>query len=1476
MPDVKECLDMKKEQVIAFKVSNLADGKKSFLPNVFSALCGNKAGKMKYVDIIGVSLKGFEKKLIGTDEDLYISTLIDSISIVENMGIKDPDCTLCCNDSCNIAKLFGVHLVATATPEEIINKWVSEEYDVFEDGKDTDADWDEPVEEDYAEEETEEEPEEEEYEEYENDEELEEDEELTDVNEDEAVLREEIEKVFTSTVISLVGKVKKRYDLLFESGYDLERPYCIIGSEGSLYVDSENVLKLHEDPSKDIDFSALLNMYELFEGKIGFNESNARSSKVISQDLLEGYLSGGKLDYFPYKLIEYAFGRNPSREESHTYRYATYKGKGVSNNWGIFGNKIMEDVKLTIVDAIVSYCLNVLKTGYERENIRKMIRNSQTIKDIQSYIEYVADSLSVCVVITQYKSVDGKPVSMKMRVCDPRGKVTNGMTGEIINTAFSGNTGGSSGATLNSGLNESDSMTYRVFEFGHEFNHSLSNAMPLFAYKAFEKLREKGESVSFKDLILGQSTDGTILRNGTHGLVLDKKLFHYINAGSRSGKGVMTLNMIAGALLSGKAVIYLDNKPDMVSMLAKLCGGEEGGNYSGPPFFGINGSNNVDDKQKQFTHEDAWISRDNIPIEAVALFGEPTWSKYGEIFYMRAYTLAMGIILARGLDGGHGKMNDPAYGGKEGIFLVCDETNVLQEKFKVIGQIIADKIPLQAKKFKSMSASLESVYNEAYSENARKGAELKFFNAKRDFEEAFNAHKFYALAYLNTLSDNIAYIYDKSLAGFLQKEMECSDIVIIGQNLEQKPISKDTITSAVSSGRLSGEGSGANGLGGTQIAKDVKGMASIPFAHFVFSSSDALIGYNSLHPEYLAQTEQNSKAFGRLDLVANNFCYIPNFKVSASEDDVPGAQLTKNLANASTSVYFKPYLILNDASKAYTDQMFDRVRNAGLTPEDVIHEYPDDSGSNISPYVGFPEYMSLMGVSDIPERLKKGADIANMVVGSVLGYSDDGSGRPLWLQFVTDMRPEWMLSVRDIACMCGGLTFDANMTKGKDNPITKEYYEYIDYVAKHKELDINDNTMSCSEAYFEDDNGERQYDIGGYESDARRDFYATDDGSDEDFENEAFDERMAHSLGDDEVIENDEDIFDIFDDSDNFDEPGADTPGAFDDFVDDNEVGSKTMGMDIDEKDAIISALIAKLQENGIEVNDLEGYSFNANGKGVDCGYECPDYKEEFSGQEMQDMNFGSDDEEISATTYANLVSLVTGKVISAFGGYDRINTFRVVGGAIAINGTIFRSKVNKDCLGLLPLDIRRQISAGNLAELFNYRELYNMPNLRGLDFDSEGFVYNRVSPLLGFVGTIGVDNYFDAFSSLQLLKIGSRKFSRQNYKTEIGDEDIFSYQSKATKYAKMCDSNLSNLTSKSWSFTKNMFNSKNHGLIAKTFGVMFGLSASVATGAATLGAKAVRGVSHKVDRYNQKKTFTDKAKNGFSAFKGGFKDLFN
>ena len=1460
-------MDTNLKASISSEYGKLSNWEKSRVVKHLRLLGKNNFDVITYCQIDGVDLNGLEHAFQGegSDGELgYLHLLVDAITLSKEKN-KGLPVSMCLSDDVEVAEVLGHKGSECVGIDGAIGAWgievekgTKEKYngadDNCEDHKKEDEERKKREDEDRKRREAEAKAEERKKEE-----------EKSKHRDEYDNLREEIRKIFNLSITQNVEGILERYRLLLESGYDLERPYGIVSSFGVIYLDSDNVLKVREDYEHDIDINSSLNMYNYFEGKLNFEESDSRSAKMIGADMLEGYRMH-KTIYFPNKLLEYAYGRASSREESKNYSYAKRNGEGISTKWGKMRDMIREDLKIVIENSLVVYCVNILGCDKSGKDAREKIVKSGKNSEVEGFIKYISNSMSNCVIIMEYKSTQSKPLKMRIRVCDPSGSCYQNMTGEIINVAFSGNTGGSEGVTLSSSLNEVDSNTYKVYEYAHEFNHVLSNAMPLFAYKAYEKLAEKGESISFKDLVLGQSIDGTILRNGTHGVNLSGNLFHYINAGSRSGKGVMTLNMVAGALLSGKALFYLDNKPDMASMLSEIGGGNTA---SGPSFFALNGSNYNDDKQAQFTMQDSWINPEHIPVEVVELFGEPSWSKLGDLFYMRAYTLAFGIILARGLDGGHGKGDDERFGGKQGIFLICDETNILQDKFRLLMEVVADKIPLQSKNFKSMSAALIAKYNEMNTEGARKGIEAKYDTMRRDFEEAFNAHKFYALSLLNMFADNISYLGDKSNAGFLRAEFEKSDVAVIGQNLEQRPISKETIRTSVSSARLTGEASGAKGLGGTQVAKDVKGSASIPLAHFVFSSSDALIGYNSIHPEYLAQTEAGSNAFGRLDLSANNFCYLP--RLNLVEDEKPAVQLTKSKANEQSSVYFKPYLILNNSSDAYTSQMFERVANAGLLPEDVIREYPDENNSGkISPFVGFPEYMSLMGVTDIADRLKKSAEIANFVVGQVLGYPDDGSGRPLWLQLVTDLRPEWIFSLKDVACLSGGLTRDANLPKEKNNPLVKEYYDYIKFVTENTDLGITDNSMSREGVMYVDDNGDVNWDLTGYE----RDGGTGDFDADDEYDENGYVSRMQRGLGDDEVYDDDEEIDDFFgDDTDYHD--GFETADVFD--ASSNVVGSREgYAYEMAEKDRQIAELLQKLKEAGYSDKDLEGYgvfSSGSTGQGVDCGYRVPEDRYEFGRTDFDGMGegFASTDDEIRATTMAHLIQKITDRVLVDFGGPERFKSIRVIGGALIVNGTAYRCKVSKDCIGLLPLDIRRKVHAGNIADLFNWSALYRMPNLRGLEFDSINFVSTEVASMLGFGSNISVESFFVAFPSLLGLILGKNRFTRQNYKQEMQDCDLFYYQSRGTAYAGACDSVLSKWTKNSWTFTKNMLTDRNKGVFTRVLGVMFGGAASAVTGVAALGAKGAKGIGQMVDKKKNK----GRIGKGIDVVKETFKDLF-
>ena len=1436
------------------KVRSLSSRTKHAVKSNIPLVLGDRRGSYKYIPIVGLELDGLENSLLGEDADGYCQAVMDAISIGLGLNSGTRNISVCLDSSLVVAKLWGLQ-PSLVTAEELKSQWGygssidvsdgdSNSSDVGIDDGDSNVSLNEPdgvdveVDDDVSSDDSKDkEPE-----------------------ADNKTIRDAITRVFGNRVVSSLEAIVARYDLLFASGYDLERPYGIVTEGGIFYVDSDKVLKDREKVGVDLDCSSSRDLYAFFKDKIGFVEGDSRSALDISSDMIEGFNLNCPVLYFPYKLLEYVYGRNSSRKASNVYEYATYEGKGVASDWTKFKNKVRLDVKLTIEDSLVMYCKGVLGINDDTDNIKDILMSNT--QKVSEFIDYVSRSLSTCILITKYSSVGGKPSVLKMKVCDPTKNISIGdkLTSQLVQIVSPGNTGGNSGLDLGSSLNPKNSEDYNVYEYAYEFDHSLANAMPLFAYKVLDVLKERGEMPTFKSLILGQGDDGTIIRNGSHGIELSKNLFHIINAGSRSGKGVMTLNLLAGALMSNKAVIYLDNKPDMATVLCELAGGCS---KSGPPMFAINGSNSKKPTYAPLPYTEEWVNRNNIPIEAVRLFGEPKWDgKYGDIFYMRAMTLALGIIFARGT----GMLTNEDFNGENGIFLVCDETNVLQTGFvasaisPMTDAIGGSAIPVKAADFTAECRKLIDIFRDVQS--GKKGSESKLASELEAFSAAFSASRFYGVAFLNMLSDNLRYAQDLSRAGFLPAEVEQSDVVIIGQDLEQVPFASDEIGMILSSERYKFGDNSAMGLY-AGAASRLRGAKSIPMSHFVFRSSDALIGYNEPRGEYLAQRNPQSKANGRLDLVANNFCYIPSFSI-ATDGSKPGSQLTKEIANRSTSIYFKPYLILNkfdpqaDAENGFVGQMLKRVGDAGISQEQLISEYPDRNGDGLNPCIGLPEYLERAGISNLAERLKLGASIVDNILRKYIKYPDDGSGRPLWLQYITDLRVEWMLSTRDIANLCCGSVSGTNIYKGKDNPISLEYNRYISFVEEHRELGIVDPSMSVSASTYVDEDGNTQYDVSGYESDARRDFYAMDDGLNPDDESRAYNERMDRCFSDDDILfdEDDDDVdyADILDEDD-----GYDVLGLFD-----NNEGNDSK--EIDEKDEVIARLVAEVESLR---GELLSYRVNPNQTGVDCGVTGADSRQQYSGNDFDGLQFDSQDEDVSANTFASLVKLITEKVLSAYGGVERVGSFKVVGGAIAINNVVYRSEVSRGLsMGSLPLDIRRKVNSGNIAELFDYRQLKRMPNLRLLSFDSSDFVISNVVPMMGY-RNLSVGNFFDDIKSLFTLVISNKEFLRETYKEVIGNNPEYSYRSRSTRSFTIVDSGLSKATRATWTFTKNMFTTRNHNMFVKTLGILAGGVATVATGAATLGNKATKGISGQVDRRSR-------VKSSLASLKSSIGDLFN
>lgn len=86
----------------------------------------------------------------------------------------------------------------------------------------------------------------------------------------------------------------------------------------------------------------------------------------------------------------------------------------------------------------------------------------------------------------------------------------------------------------------------------------------MFAYKAYENMRGKP---SLSSIVLGKRLNG---KNMTFDFRSNTNQRVAILAGSRSGKGVLTLNILVSFLINECPLIYLDGKPDMAIALWEL------------------------------------------------------------------------------------------------------------------------------------------------------------------------------------------------------------------------------------------------------------------------------------------------------------------------------------------------------------------------------------------------------------------------------------------------------------------------------------------------------------------------------------------------------------------------------------------------------------------------------------------------------------------------------------------------------------------------------------------------------------------------------------------------------------------------------------------------------------------------------------------------------------------------------------------
>ena len=196
---------------------------------------------------------------------------------------------------------------------------------------------------------------------------------------------------------------------------------------------------------------------------------------------------------------------------------------------------------------------------YLREDVRQKVKNVLTRISAEDSLDVQRNLISLftnCVIVEDFDV--NKALSLIYKVGIDTGDRVQRLFSTRLNAIFAKPFGQMISCS------EDDFRVGRLF-FVFDMNAYASEV--LFSYKSYENLIRSGNKPSISRVVVGKNLDGT---DYTVNLNADIIKVIGIQGASRSGKGVLTLNVLATMYGEGCPVMYLDFKPDMASALWEM------------------------------------------------------------------------------------------------------------------------------------------------------------------------------------------------------------------------------------------------------------------------------------------------------------------------------------------------------------------------------------------------------------------------------------------------------------------------------------------------------------------------------------------------------------------------------------------------------------------------------------------------------------------------------------------------------------------------------------------------------------------------------------------------------------------------------------------------------------------------------------------------------------------------------------------
>lgn len=234
----------------------------------------------------------------------------------------------------------------------------------------------------------------------------------------------------------------------------------------------------------------------------------------------------------------------------------------------------------------------------------------------------------------------------------------------------------------------SDCDEFHVYNLLYVFDMNAYTSEILFSYKSYENLIRSGNSPSLSRVVIGKSLSG---RDYTMNLNQNTVKSVSILAGSRSGKGVLTLNILASVMSEGAPLLYLDYKPDMSATLWEMEAYLRGKGHDARIF-------SID--AKEGLRDDGVTPVRNFPFGMNAPSDLPLDSEHYKLFpYLKSLQLYCLLVKMR---------QTGKYSKNKKLFVVMDETQGFSRTYVPMLEMLADFKEQDAKGKKGAPPSPEA------------------------------------------------------------------------------------------------------------------------------------------------------------------------------------------------------------------------------------------------------------------------------------------------------------------------------------------------------------------------------------------------------------------------------------------------------------------------------------------------------------------------------------------------------------------------------------------------------------------------------------------------------------------------------------------------------------------------------------------------------------------------------------------------